>query len=71
MPTRPKVEVVSKANTRIQNNLLAASPPVLAEMVKKGDLKIVPAYYALTAVQVTLPHHARARARSARMRCAK
>lgn len=54
MPTRPKVEVVSKANTRIQNNLLAASPPVLAEMVKKGDLKIVPAYYALTAVQVTL-----------------
>lgn len=50
----PDVEAVSKANARIQAGLLATSSPVLAEMIKKGDLKIVPAYYALATGQVTL-----------------
>jgi carbonic anhydrase len=50
----PDPEAVGRANARIQANLLATSSPVLAEMIKKGDLKVVPAYYALATGQVTL-----------------
>ena len=50
----PDPEAVSKANARIQANLLATASPLLAEMIKKGDLKVAAAYYALGSGQVTL-----------------
>jgi carbonic anhydrase len=50
----PDVEAVGKANARIQADLLATASPVIAEMVKQGTLKVVPAYYALATGQVTL-----------------
>jgi carbonic anhydrase len=50
----PDVEAVGKANARIQADLLATSSPVIADMIKQGTLKVVPAYYALATGQVTL-----------------
>jgi carbonic anhydrase len=50
----PDPEATSRANARIQAGLLAAASPVLAELVRKGELKVVPAYYALASGRVTL-----------------
>jgi carbonic anhydrase len=50
----PDTEAVAKANARIQANLLATASPLLAEMIKTGDLKVAAAYYALGSGQVTL-----------------
>lgn len=50
----PDAEAVSKANARIQAGLLATASPVLADLIKKGELKVVPAYYALASGRVTL-----------------
>lgn len=50
----PDVEAVGKANARIQAGLLATASPVLADLIKKGELKVVPAYYALASGRVTL-----------------
>ncbi|MGI8839256.1 MAG: carbonic anhydrase [Caulobacteraceae bacterium] len=48
------VEAVTKANARIQANLLATASPVIADMVKQGTVKVVAAYYALSTGQVSL-----------------
>ncbi|MBA4012398.1 MAG: carbonic anhydrase [Phenylobacterium sp.] len=50
----PDPEATAKANARIQAALLATASPVLAELIKKGELKVVPAYYALASGRVTL-----------------
>ncbi|MGH6997711.1 MAG: carbonic anhydrase, partial [Phenylobacterium sp.] len=50
----PDVEAVGKANARIQAGLLATASPILADLIKKGDLKVAPAYYALATGKVTL-----------------
>ncbi len=50
----PDVEATAKANARIQARLLAAASPVLAELIRKGELKIVAAHYALASGRVTL-----------------
>lgn len=50
----PDVEAVGKANARIQAGLLATASPILADLIKKGELKVVPAYYALASGRVTL-----------------
>jgi len=39
------LEAVTKANAKIQAGLLRTSSPVLAELIAKGQLKIVAAYY--------------------------
>ncbi len=43
-----------KANARIQADLLATASPVIAEMIAKGEVKVVAGYYALANGQVTL-----------------
>jgi len=48
------VEAVAKANAKIQADLLATASPVLADMIAKGTLKIVAAYYALATGKVTV-----------------
>lgn len=48
------VEAVAKANAQIQADLLATSSPVLSDLVRAGNLKVVPAYYALASGKVTL-----------------
>lgn len=47
-------EVTAKLNAKIQANLLGTASPVLAELIKKGSLKIVAGYYALDTGTVTL-----------------
>ncbi len=47
-------EATAKINAKIQANLLATASPVLAELIQKGDLKVVAAYYSLETGQVTL-----------------
>jgi carbonic anhydrase len=47
-------EATAKLNAKIQADLLATASPVLADFVKKGDLKIVAAYYALGTGKVSL-----------------
>jgi carbonic anhydrase len=58
---RPAVDVaghdldaVIKANARIQAHLLATASPLLADLIKKGKLKVVAGYYALDTGRVTL-----------------
>ncbi len=48
------VEAVTKANARIQADLLATSSPVIADMIKQGALKVVAAYYDLATGKVAL-----------------
>src|SRR5216110_816934 len=48
------LEAAIKANAKIQAGLLATSSPVLAEAIKKNELKIVAAYYDLATGAVTL-----------------
>ena len=60
-PLRPAValagsdlEAATKANARIQAELLRTSSPVLAELAAKGRLKVVPGYYDLGSGRVTV-----------------
>lgn len=50
----PNLEAASKANAKIQAGLLRTSSPVLAEMIGKGQLKIVSAYYDVATGAVTM-----------------
>jgi carbonic anhydrase len=43
-----------KANAQIQAALLRTSSPVIAEMVKQGQLAVVASYYDLATGQVTM-----------------
>jgi carbonic anhydrase len=47
-------EATAKLNANIQAGLLSTASPVLADLIAKGDLKIVSAYYALGTGEVTL-----------------
>src|SRR5260221_5284203 len=51
---RPNLEAAIKANAKIQAGLLRTSSPVLAEMIGKGQLKIVAAYYDVASGAVTM-----------------
>lgn len=50
----PNLEAASKANAKIQAGLLRTSSPLLAEMIGKGQLKIVAAYYDVASGAVTM-----------------
>jgi carbonic anhydrase len=50
----PNLEAATKANAKIQAGLLRTSSPLLAEMIGKGQLKIVAAYYDLGSGAVTM-----------------
>lgn len=50
----PNLEAAIKANASIQASLLPQSSPVLAEQIKKNQLKIVAAYYDLATGKVSL-----------------
>jgi carbonic anhydrase len=50
----PDLEAAIKANAKIQAALLRQSSPVLAEQIKRNQLKIVAAYYDLASGKVTL-----------------
>jgi carbonic anhydrase len=50
----PNLEAATKANAKIQAGLLRTSSPVLAEMVGKGQLKIVAAYYDVASGAVSM-----------------
>jgi carbonic anhydrase len=47
-------EATAKLNAKIQAALLGTASPVLAELIAKGQLKIVPAYYSLDSGVVSL-----------------
>jgi carbonic anhydrase len=49
----PNLEAVIKANAKIQAGLLRNSSPVLGELIGKGQLKIIAAYYELATGTVT------------------
>ena len=48
------LEAAIKANAKIQAGLLRQSSPVLADHMKKNELKIVAGYYDLASGKVTL-----------------
>ncbi|HVH74225.1 MAG TPA: carbonic anhydrase [Stellaceae bacterium] len=50
----PDLEAATRANAKIQAALLREASPVLAELVKKGALKIAAGYYAIRTGKVTL-----------------
>jgi carbonic anhydrase len=50
----PNVDATVRANATIQANLLRESSPVLADLVKKGQLLVVAAHYELATGKVTL-----------------
>src|SRR5216683_5153030 len=50
----PELEATIRANAKIQAKILAESSPVLAELIKKGALKVVASYYDLVTGKVTL-----------------
>ena len=50
----PDLEAVSKANAKIQAALLRTSSPVFAEMIGKGQLKIIAGYYDVASGAVTM-----------------
>ena len=50
----PDLEAAIKANAKIQAALLRQSSPVLAEQIKRNQLKIVAAYYDLASGKVTI-----------------
>lgn len=47
-------EATTKLNATIQANLLSTASPVLADLIKRRDLKIVSAYYSLVTGKVSL-----------------
>jgi carbonic anhydrase len=50
----PNLEAAIRANAKIQAGLLRSSSPVLGELIGKGQLKIVAAYYDLASGAVTM-----------------
>ena len=48
------VEAATRANAKIQANLLREASPVLGELIKKGELKVVAGYYDTASGKVTL-----------------
>jgi carbonic anhydrase len=50
----PNLEAAIRANAKFQAGLLRSSSPVLGELIGKGQLKIVAAYYDLTSGAVTM-----------------
>ena len=50
----PDLEAATRANAQIQAALLREASPVLAELVKKGALKIAAGYYAIRSGKVSL-----------------
>lgn len=48
------LEAAIKDNAKIQANLLATASPVLADLIKKGELEIVAGYYTLDTGRVAL-----------------
>jgi len=50
----PNLEATIKANAKVQAGLLRSSSPVLAELIGKGRLKIIAAYYDLARGDVTM-----------------
>ena len=50
----PDLDATIRANAKIQTKLLAESSPVLAELIKKGALKVVASYYDLVTGKVTM-----------------
>ena len=50
----PDLEAATRANAQIQARLLREASPVLAELVKKGALKIAAGYYAVRTGKVSL-----------------
>jgi carbonic anhydrase len=50
----PDLEAATRANAQIQAALLREASPVLAELAKKGALKIAAGYYAIRTGKVTL-----------------
>jgi carbonic anhydrase len=50
----PDPTAVCQANARIQADILSTASPVLAELIKQGNLKIVAGYYALATGKVSL-----------------
>jgi carbonic anhydrase len=47
-------EATAKLNAKIQADLLGTASPVLADLIRKGQLKIVPGYYSLETGTVSL-----------------
>lgn len=45
-------DAVAKANAQIQANLLATASPALAELIAKGEMKVIAAYYDVLTGQV-------------------
>jgi carbonic anhydrase len=50
----PDLEAVTKANAKAQATLLREASPVIAEQVKKNQLKVVAGHYDLASGTVTL-----------------
>ncbi len=50
----PDLEATIKANAQIQADLLRTASPVLADLIKKGKLKVAAAYYDLGSGKVSL-----------------
>jgi carbonic anhydrase len=50
----PDLDATIRANAKIQAKLLAESSPALAELIKKGALKVVASYYDLVTGRVTV-----------------
>jgi len=50
----PDLEATIKANAQIQADLLSTASPLLADLIKKGKLKVKAAYYDLGSGKVTM-----------------
>ncbi|MGO4836868.1 carbonic anhydrase, partial [Rhizobiaceae sp. 2RAB30] len=50
----PNLDAAIDANARIQATLLSEASPILAEAIKKGNLKVVAARYDIATGKVTL-----------------
>jgi carbonic anhydrase len=50
----PDLEATIKANAQVQADLLRTASPVLADLIKKGKLKVAAAYYDLGSGKVSL-----------------
>ena len=50
----PNLDAVVDANAKIQATLLSKASPIIAEAIKEGNLKVVPARYDIASGKVTL-----------------
>jgi carbonic anhydrase len=50
----PDLDATIRANAKIQAKILAEASPVLADLIKKGALRVVASYYDLVTGKVTL-----------------